>query len=279
VTNVALASTAAMDDPDAPLLVAALRELGVQAREVAWTDATVDWTTFDATVIRSTWDYPMAHTAFVAWAKGVPNLVNPADVVAWNSDKRYLDDLAAAGVRTIPTTYATRGDDAELPNGAVVVKPTVAGGSRGAAWFGHDEHDRARSHVDAIAALGLEAMVQPLVASVGASGETDVVVIDGDVSHALVKRAPIGLAATAQPSGPVAVTRVDPSDDELALVDAALAALPFDAPLCYARVDLVALDAGPAVIEIELIEPFLFLAEEPSAAGTLAAAIARRAGR
>jgi glutathione synthase/RimK-type ligase-like ATP-grasp enzyme len=279
VTTVALASTGVVDDPDTPALIDALDALGVRASAVAWADAAVDWDAFDLTVIRSTWDYPMAHAEFLAWAHSVRTLVNPADVVEWNSVKRYLDDLAAAGVPTIPTTYASAGDDAVLPHGEVVVKPTVAGGSRGAARFAATDAADARAHVDAIAALGLEAMVQPLVASVAADGETDVVVIDGVVSHAVVKHAPIGRSPTDAPSGPVNVEVIDPSDDQLAIVHAALAAVPFAAPLCYARVDLVELATGPAVIEVELIEPFLFLECHPEAAARLAASIARRALR
>jgi glutathione synthase/RimK-type ligase-like ATP-grasp enzyme len=279
VTNVALASTGVVDDPDSPALEAALGALGIEARAVAWADDDVDWGSFDATVIRSTWDYPMAHRAFLAWARRVPNLWNPADVVAWNSDKRYLADLDAAGVPTIPTSYAGSSDDAQFPDGPVVVKPTVGGGSRGAARFEPEDHDRARAHVDAIGALGLEAMVQPHVASVVTAGETDVVVIDGTVSHAVVKHAPIGLAATDEPTGPVSVARVDLDADQRRVVAATLAAIPFDGPLCYARVDLVELAIGPAVLEVELIEPFLFLAERDDAAARLAAAIARRVAR
>jgi glutathione synthase/RimK-type ligase-like ATP-grasp enzyme len=277
VSTVALASTGVVDDPDTPALITALDGIGVQASAVAWADPAVDWDGFDLTVIRSTWDYPMAHAEFLAWAHSVRALVNPADVVEWNSVKRYLDDLAAAGVPTIPTSYATAGADAVLPNGDLVVKPTVAGGSRGAARFDAADGAGARAHVDAIAALGLEAMVQPLVASVAVRGETDVVVIDGVVSHAVVKHAPIGRAPTDAPSGPVEVDVVEPSDDQLVIVAAALAAIPFAAPLCYARVDLVELASGPAVIEVELIEPFLFLESSPEAASRLATSIARRA--
>ena len=279
MTTVALAATSIVDDPDAPALVAALDALGIEARPVAWAEAAVDWGSFDATVIRSTWDYPMAYAAFLDWARRVPNLWNPADVVAWNSDKRYLAELAARGVPTIPTTYATSGASATIPEGPVVVKPTVAGGSRGAARFAANDHSGARAHVDAICALGLEAMVQPHVATVETKGETDVVVIDGAVSHAVVKYAPIGLKATDEPTGPARVTTVEPDADQRGVVAEALAAIPFDASLCYARIDLVELETGPGVIEVELIEPFLFLAEHPDAARRLAAAIAARVAR
>lgn len=243
MTAVSLATAATLEDPDGPLLTAALADLGIEATEVPWDDPTAEWAAFDATIIRSTWDYPSAHEEFCAWARSVPNLHNPAEVVVWNADKRYLDDLAGRGVPVIPTTYA------------------------------------ARAHVDTIAALGLVAMVQPHVASVDDHGEVDVVVIDGEVSHAVRKRAPIGLAATDGPSGPVGFDAVTPDAAELAVVRAALDAVPSDAPLCYARVDLVATADGPVVIELELIEPFLFLTEADGAAERVARAIARRATR
>jgi glutathione synthase/RimK-type ligase-like ATP-grasp enzyme len=278
VTDVAVATTAVTDDPDFPALRDALARLGVTATERAWADPGARFDDVALTVIRSTWDYPMAHGAFLEWAARTPALHNPAAVVAWNSDKRYLDDLARRGVPTIATTYARRGDEAVLPGDDVVVKPTVAGGSRGAARFGPGQADDARAHVDAIRALGLEAMVQPFVESVATDGEVDVIVLDGAVSHAVVKHAPLGRAATDEPSGPIAVEPVVPTAAQLDVVARTLEAVPFDGPLCYARVDLVATDAGPCVIELEAIEPFLFLAEHPAAADRLAAAIVRRVG-
>jgi len=278
VSRVAIATTARYDDPEFDLLAAALGERGVTAVAAAWDDAGVDWSSFDATVIRSTWDYPKDHERFVRWARSVTRLHNPAGVVEWNADKRYLDDLARAGVPTIPTTYASGPEGATYPDGDVVVKPTVGGGSRGAKRFSRDERGAADDHVAALAALGHEAMVQPYVASVEADGETDVIVIDGVVSHAVVKHAPIGLDPDAEPSGPVAVVPATPTSDQLAVVEATLRAVPHDGPLLYARVDVVALDDGPAVIELEAIEPFLFLASSEGAASRLAAAVARRLG-
>jgi glutathione synthase/RimK-type ligase-like ATP-grasp enzyme len=275
--RVAIATNRHADDSDEPALVAALARVGVRAVRAAWDDDDVDWGGFAATVIRSTWDYPAAHEAFVAWAGTVERLINPSDVVVWNSDKRYLDDLAGRGVPTIPTTYAQRGADALFPDTDFVVKPSVGGGSRGAKRFGAADADAARAHVDVLVSQGRLAMVQPYVETVATVGETDVVVIDGEVSHAIRKHAPINLEANDAPAGPVSVERVEPSDAERAVVAAALTAVPFASPLCFARVDLVARSNGPAVIEVELIEPFLFLEHGGDAADRLARAIARRA--
>jgi glutathione synthase/RimK-type ligase-like ATP-grasp enzyme len=277
VIDVAIATTALTEDPDVPLLIAALAREGVRAVAAVWDDEQVDWSGFAATVIRSTWNYPVAYDEFLSWTRSVEGLINPCEVVAWNADKRYLDELAATGVPTIATTYAHHGDEAVFPDGDVVVKPTVGGGARGARRFAADELDAARSHVDALAALGRCAMVQPYVETVATIGETDVVVLDGTVSHAVMKHATVDLAVTARPTGPVSVERVEPSDRQRAVVTAALAAVPFDGPMCFARVDLLETDGGPTVMELELIEPFLFLEHAGAAADTLAGAIARRA--
>jgi glutathione synthase/RimK-type ligase-like ATP-grasp enzyme len=276
VTDVAIATTALTEDPDVPLLIAALGREGVRAVAEAWDDVEVDWNGFAATVIRSTWNYPVAYDEFLSWTRAVERLINPCDVVAWNADKRYLDELAATGVPTIATTYAHHGGEAVFPDGDVVVKPTVGGGARGARRFRADDLDAARAHVDALAALGRCAMVQPYVETVASIGETDVVVLDGTVSHAVLKHAAVDLAVTARPTGPVSVERVALSEPQRSVVAAALDAVPFDDPLCFARVDLLETDRGPTVMELELIEPFLFLDHGDAAADTLAGAIARR---
>lgn len=89
-------------DADLPALVAALREAGAEAEAVFWDDGDVDWAGYDLAVIRSTWDYSWRAAEFVAWAERcakVTRLANPAEVVRWNTDKRYLGELAEAGCR------------------------------------------------------------------------------------------------------------------------------------------------------------------------------------
>lgn len=276
--DVAIATTSLVEDPDLPALVAALGALGVHAQGVAWDDPRFDFDAASLTVVRSTWDYAARPGPFLDWARGVGRLCNPADVVAWNADKRYLAELERAGVPVIPTTYASEGATTPLPGGDVVVKPVVGAGSRGAARFGAAEHDRARRHVDELAARVGLALVQPYVAE-AEDGEVDVVVIDGEVSHAVRKHAPMGVDPDAAPAGPLRVEPVVPSGAVLDVVAAVLGALPVAAPLCYARVDVLETAAGPLVGEVELIEPFLFLGAHPAAASRLAGAIVARMGR
>ena len=276
MSDVALAGCAGKSDPDLSALIGALDRTGVTAHPVSWDDAGCDWGSFDATVIRSTWDYVERLGEFLAWARAVPRLVNPAGVVEWSSDKRYLDVLAASGVATIETSYPSSGALAALPDGDVVVKPTVGAGSRGVARFAVDEHDLARAHVDDLVALGHRAMVQPHVTSIEREGETDVIVIDGTVSHAVRKHVTLSSSAATTPAGADHAEPVEVTDAQAAVVHAALAAVPFDGPLCFARVDLAMTPAGPAVVELELVEPFLFLSGDPGAPDRLAAAIAAR---
>lgn len=279
MTLVALAGCRSIADPDEQLLSDALARGGIDVEAVAWDDPHVDWDRYDATVVRSTWGYDEDLEGFLGWARRVPRLHNGAEVLEWNADKHYLDELAADGVATIPTTYARSGEAARLPDGEVVVKPTVGGGARGVARFGADQHGLARAHVDDLAGAGRVAMIQPFVAPLALHGETDVVFVDGAYSHAVAKHVVVGNVASASPSGASRTELVEPTRAQLEVARAAIDAAPFDGALCYARVDLAATDRGPLVVELELIEPYLFLLAAPAAADRLAAAIAHRAAR
>ena len=117
-------------------LAAALGALGVEVDRVPWDDAGADWAAYDVVVIRSTWDYVPRRDEFVAWAESVgSSLHNSADVVRWNSDKRYLGELATAGIPAVATTYVGPGDDVPALDGEVVVKPAISAGARDTGRF------------------------------------------------------------------------------------------------------------------------------------------------
>ena len=131
------AEAAAALDPDLLPLDAAIRSrLGDERVEiVAWDDPGVDWSGFDAVVIRSTWDYADRLAEFHEWIRRVESettLINNADAVRWSSDKRYLADLAEEGIEIVPTTFVAPGETAPEVTGLHVVKPTVGAGSNGA---------------------------------------------------------------------------------------------------------------------------------------------------
>lgn len=253
-------------DRDLPVLVRALREAGAEAAAVHWDDPAADWAGYDLVVIRSTWDYSWRAAEFVAWAERTgeaTRLANPAGVVRWNTDKRYLGDLAAAGVPVVPTAYLAPGDPVELPEThPYVVKPTSGAGARFAARYTPDQRGTAVRHVERMRAEGLTAMVQPFVTSIDTEGERALQFFGGRLLHASRKGAVLA-PDTAYDADKIAhpdLVPWTPTEAELAVAERALAAVPGRPELLYARVDLVTGEDGrPCVMELELVEPNLFL--------------------
>lgn len=271
-------------DRDLPVLLAALRAAGAEADGVFWDDSDVDWGGYDLVVIRSTWDYSWRVAEFVAWAERcakVTRLANPAEVVRWNTDKRYLGELTAVGVPTVPTRYLAPGDPADLPDDReYVVKPTSGAGARYAARYTPEQHDTAVRQLARMHEEGLTAMVQPYMKGIDAGGERALLFFGGRFLHASRKRAVLA-PGTAFDADKVAHPGLEPwtaTPAELAVAERALAAVP-DAPeLLYARVDLVDGDDGrPWVMELELVEPNLFLDLHPRSLPLVVAAILRAA--
>ncbi|HEY8465981.1 MAG TPA: hypothetical protein VIL04_04185 [Solirubrobacterales bacterium] len=274
-------------------LAAQLRERGVEVDRIPWDDPETRWEDFDAVVIRSTWDYAARRDEFVAWAERVDGrLHNSAAIVRWNSDKRYLRDLAAAGLPVVETTFVEPGDDVPELEGEVVVKPNVSAGARDTGRFGPAAHDEARALIRAIQASGRVALVQPYQSSVDTRGETAVVCLDGEVSHPLHKRAilrpdeiaPVreGAIAAEIMFDPNLVTAGSASADELELAQRVVdwVSARFDYVPLYARVDMIAGEDGrPVVLELEALEPNLYLDQVEGAAEKVADAIIRRARR
>ncbi|MET0467937.1 MAG: hypothetical protein ABWZ87_04300 [Aeromicrobium sp.] len=264
----------------------AARLLG--AEFVVWNDPDVDWSVYDHVVIRSAWDYTIQREAFVVWVRSLGDRVsNAPDLVAFNSDKAYLGALR---VPTVPTAYVVPGAEAPQLRGEVVVKPTVSAGGRDTGRFDPDHHDDARELIAQINASGRVAMVQPYVEGVDAAGETAVVFIGGEISHVLHKKPVLreqGTAALLDPDDPASeaaimhdedlVTVGEAGPEFLDLAHAAHGELAerFGTPL-YVRVDLVPGPSGPVVMEIEAVEPCLYLDLVPGAAERFAAAIRSR---
>ncbi|MCX4880593.1 RimK family alpha-L-glutamate ligase [Streptomyces sp. NBC_00847] len=272
-------------DRDLPVLVRALREAGADAVAVPWDDPGTDWSGFDLVVIRSTWDYSWRAGEFVEWAQkcaAVTRLANPAKIVRWNTDKRYLGDLAAAGVPVVPTRYLAPGDAAGLPDGhEYVVKPTSGAGARYAARYTPDDHDRAVRHLARMHEEGLTAMVQPYLSGIDVSGERALQFFGGRFLHASRKGAVLapGTAYDADKVPHPDLVPWTPSEAELAVAELALAAVPDASGLLYARVDLVdGADGQPRVMELELVEPNLFLDLHPGSVAAVRDAILRASG-
>jgi glutathione synthase/RimK-type ligase-like ATP-grasp enzyme len=251
-------------DPDDRLLIAPLAALGIQVEPAVWNAADVDWTRFDAVVLRSTWDYPDAYAAFLRWAGTIPRLINSLPVIRWNTDKRYLADLEAAGVPIVPTRFLEPGEAWHLPADwpEVVVKPVTSVGSRDTARYTRAD-PRIRGHVGRLAAAGRPAMLQPYLRAVDDLGETGLIYAAGTFSHAF-RKGPLLRSDGSITSGLFAEEEIaarDPSPAERSVGDRVVAELTrrFGA-LVYARVDLLPAADGPRVIEVELTEPSLYLA-------------------
>lgn len=283
MTRVALATCAALPDldDDERLSLAPLRDLRIDAVPAIWDDPSVDWSSFDLVVVRNTWDYIDRLPAFLGWARSIERLANPAAVLGWNTDKRYLGELAEHGLPTVPTQFVAPGEAFTPPAGEFVVKPTVAAGSRGAGRFAAQERDAAIAHVARLHAEGTTAMVQPYVAAVDQDGETALLQLDGAYSHAIRKAALLrpGAAPSDEPFLAEDIAARVPSAAERALADRVMAfATQRFGPLLYARVDLLpGPDGEPLIVELELTEPSLFLGYADGAPERLAAAIARAA--
>jgi len=275
-------------DEDGALLVQVAEARGISLSFEDWRDEGVDWSNFDATVIRNTWDYTDHLAEFLSWAQSVERLFNPASVVAWNTDKRYLEDLAAMGIPTIPTTYLASHEELAAfsfaRDDAFVLKPSVGAGSMGAERFDAGDEQRARDHARGLLDEGKVVMVQPYITLVEQEHETAVILVDGWPSHAIAK-GPMLVADALDRSRlfrqEQISARVSNEAQQLVAVAAhagVVAHLGLSAPLLYARVDLVPTDQGPVVIEFEATEPSLFLGFEPSAAEVFVEALSRRLG-
>jgi hypothetical protein len=278
VSRVAVATCRGVDvDPDSPFLLDALFDLGLKAELAVWDDPSVDWSHYDLVVIRSTWDYWSRRAEFLAWAKSIKHLFNPYPVVEYSTDKHYLADLEKHGLKIIPSHFCDRGKKPRFFHHDFVVKPCVGGGSRDAERYRADQHDEARHHVEVLHAKGLDAVLQPYVDSVDTEGERALIFIDGQFSHAMRKGAMLNVAALdrnklfrEERMGPA-----EPELDAVAFAEHVLEVKSFS-HLLYARVDLVRIANEWAIMELELVEPSLYLIYDDDAASKLAMAIATR---
>ncbi|MCZ2816011.1 ATP-grasp domain-containing protein [Modestobacter sp. VKM Ac-2984] len=258
-------------DPDLPIASSALRGAGLAVELVRWDDGDVDWAGFDLAVVRSCWDYAWRRAEFLGWAAAVPRLRNPAPVLAWNTDKTHLRDVAGAGLPVVPTVWDPTSAD-ELPDaGEWVVKPSISAGSRDTARW--TDAAAVLGHVAELTAAGRTAMVQPYLASVDDAGETAMLFLGGRFSHA-VRKGPLlqrgeGVRQDRDSRGDLRAVDPTPAQRVVAqaVFDAVPDLVPGAEPPLYARIDLVADDAGrPVLLELELTEPSLFLPQAPETA-------------
>jgi hypothetical protein len=254
-------------DGDDDGLVEALRHRGLHARWMSWDDPQTE--SADLVILRAAWDYAERQDEFLAWTTRVRNLLNPPALVAWNSDKHYLQDLAAAGVPTVPSFFLEPGQDPAIPVACggveVVVKPAVGAGSIGTSRFA--DHGAAAGHAAGILDRGRGVLIQPYDSRIQ-DGETALVFLGGEQSHAFTKGPilpPEGEDPVMDESGVYANEDLAVADPDFEMWDLGHAALDAacaragiaKADLLYARVDLIGRADSAVLLELELIEPAL----------------------
>jgi glutathione synthase/RimK-type ligase-like ATP-grasp enzyme len=282
VPRIALATYAKLPtlNDDDRLLIPALAALGVTAVPAVWDSGQVCWDEFQGVVIRSCWDYHLRPSEFLEWIarleRGGVTVWNPADLLRWNHHKRYLRDLAARGVATVPTRWLARGEPADLRAlladagwRDAVIKPAVSASASGTWRSSTGTASRDQSRLEALLSAG-DVMVQPLLSEVSDAGEWSMLFLGGSFSHAVLKRPAAGDYRVQWEFGGSAVSATPPEGVQ-ADAERVIAAAPGD-PL-YARVDGVERDGRLVLMELELIEPHLFLGWDQGAAGRLAGAL------
>jgi len=293
--RVALASYAELPDweVDDRHLHAALSDQGVDFEVVSWDSGVEAFEGFDGCLLRSTWDYSERLEDFLAWAGALARrmpLYNPPAVLAWNTDKRYLRELEAAGLPVLPGVWLEPGEDPDLA--ALMkargwergfLKPWVGAASSGTLRFDCDAAglERARAHLGrCIAGEGM--LLQPYLESVEQEGELSLVYVDGELTHALRRRPRPGDYRVQEAFGALdELAEASPGNLELgrAALVAAARSCGQEPPLLYGRVDFLRTAAGELVLnELELVEPHLFFRLFPGAASVLAQRLRERLG-
>ncbi len=267
---------------DDRILVDALRTRGLTARAVAWRGEPVDWWRVGMAVVRSTWDYSTRCSAFLEWARTVNDesiLVNGLEVVRWNLDKRYLTGLAGRGCPVVPTKCFERGRapalDATLhENGwdEGVIKPVVSAGGRDTYRVRRGDAAAAGRFARLVAREAM--MVQPFLHRILDEGEVSLMFIDRVWTHAVLKRARPGEYRVQDDHG----GSVHAFEPDAALVERAASIVDaVEGDLVYARVDLARDAAGSWVLmELELVEPELFLRYSAESVARLVTALETR---
>jgi glutathione synthase/RimK-type ligase-like ATP-grasp enzyme len=267
-------------DIDEKPLVDGLNRAGHDAVVAAWDDPDVDWAGFDVAVVRATWNYVHELDAFGAWidrVDGLTTLMNPAGTMKWNLHKGYLKDLEAGGVPVVPTAFFGVGESVDVVAMAqdrgwkrIVIKPTVGAGSYGTRAFDVDggEGESAQSFFDSMID-GHEMMVQEFMDSVETVGETSLVVIDGQLTHAIEKRPRFDDQEES------VLLRETISDEMRAIVDRVISASGKE--YLFARVDVMPGNDGLLLLsELEMLEPSLFFPFCSDAVGVMVRGIEKR---
>lgn len=263
------------------LLSEALLEYGFTSQRVDWARGDVDWSEFRCAVFRTTWDYYGRYHEFSEWLTNIEKqtiLSNDASIIRWNIDKHYLADLQNRGISVVPSRFLETGSELNLSNllketgwGEAVFKPCVSGGARHTYRVNFENADHIASLIQPV--LAKESfLLQPFVRGIINTGEDTLMVLNGEFTHAVRKVAKPGDFRVQDDHGGTYRT-FTPTSEQIQLAEQAISVVePYPE---YARVDMVQDHNGQwSIMELELIEPELWLREHPPAAKNMAKAIA-----
>ncbi len=261
----------------------ALRARAFGLAEVAWDNDAVAWDGFDAVVLRSTWNYHLAFDSFLQWLDVLDStgaaVMNPTPLLRWNAHKRYLLELAENGIDIPATTIVARGQGVRLADvlddrgwTSAVLKPAISANVYRTTLLTRDTATARQADLDAITSVG-DAVIQALIDEVYSDGEQSLVFFGDEFSHAVIKRARAGEFRIQERYGGVNVP-FTPDRTVVERCRGILSALP--EPPVYARVDGVMTAREWLLMEVELIEPTLYLYTSPGSADRFAGAITER---
>lgn len=248
-----------------------LRQRGIDIEQQIWDDLNVDWAAYDVALLKTPWDYHQKIDAFKSWLDRLETLgvrlLNDYATVRWNMDKRYLKDVAAAGFDVIPSVFLDKGWEGdlralfgELGADSIIVKPCVSGGSKNTVALQLADVGSAYAGVVEMVSQG-DYIVQPLMKEVR-EGEWSHIFFNGAHSHTILKKPAAGDFRVQQAFGGT-IEPLFPSKSQVAEASAYVQHFAKDS--LYARVDGLMVNGKFVLMELELIEPFLYLSYEENA--------------
>ena len=244
-----------------------LQAKGLKIEKVIWNDPQVNWDHYDVAILKSPWDYFDLITDFYNWLAMLKSkaiqLLNPIDIVEWNADKHYLQDIANAGLNVTPSIFLSKASTVNLiqyfdslNTTKFIVKPAVSGGSKNTFKVSHENVNEVNQKIKELL-VHEDFIVQPFLTEIETEGEWSFLFFNGKFSHALLKKAKTGDFRVQHSFGGT-IHPQNPSQDLLATAQQYIDQ--FAKNCLYARVDGAIVNGSFLLMELELIEPFLFLA-------------------
>lgn len=252
------------------LLLDFLKEKGMDIHREVWTNPSVNWAEYDLILIKAPWDYHENITAFYSWLDKLKSLsiplLNPYKIIKWNSDKHYLLDIAIAGLNIITTLFLEKNAKLQpeylfrqLNSEKLIVKPCISAGAKNTFVLTPENFSIHQNKIEDL--LKNEALlVQPFIQEVETDGEWSFIFLDGKFSHSVLKKPRSGDFRVQHTfGGTIHLNKIEEEHIKTAksFVDR------FAKGCLYARVDGVLVNNEFLLMELELIEPFLFLSYNP----------------